>query len=445
MTRACRAFVSTCLLLAQASACRSVDVCGGQRCSVPPLQTSGAGGQPATPPEGGSAEGGATAGSPGWQAGEGGESGSAGKGESGSAGEGGESTTSGSACEGDSAECDGSRLTVCETRVDWNVRHCGGCGSWCDGLCSAGSCQETTLLQRVRPVQMVAVGAQGAFAHVLDPNSQDPDGDYALLKLDPSTAAAELVLSVLTDSAMLAASSDRVYVLDHQTLRSARLDGSNLLTEAVSSPESIGATSRGVYYLTQAELVADQYQLFYRAVGATTWQLLETYGSRSTILSSAPSGMVVATYADEDAEHCNAALSIWDGAEVVEVEGTHPLCREAKVVSDGSLVLLEYDDSTASSALSWRAPDGAVRRYAIPTPPDLSANNLITLADNVVLRFQDKGWAHVQEFSRQGPIAGRRGILAESNLVWVDRNYIWYGVWDGFISPRFLRSKWFEL
>lgn len=353
----------------------------------------------------------------------------------------------GLACETDMADCDGSRLTGCETNLTWNVRHCGGCAQECDGLCLSGRCEPTLLVQSAYPVRMVATAVTG-FAIATQDHSH-----YALLKIDMESGSPSTLLDDLNGEERLALSGDRLYIYDSNSasVRSARLDGTDMEQEDIAWPSSVGGTQRGAYYvnvLEHAETPADEdyeYQLFYRATGTTKWQLLRQGAEPIRIISSSAGGMLLGSYELSDSDDDAGELSLWDGATSSPIDDKPASWTEAKVIDEDRVVFLTYDDSRESSQLWWSHVDGSSNEYDIEEPRGDSAETMLVLDDVVVIYFQKQGRGYLQQFDREGAKAGRQGVPNESNLVWADRTNVWYGVYDTWITSRFLRSQWFDL
>lgn len=433
-------------------ACRGTSICEGDECSSEtPNAGAGAGGKGpqahAGSENGGSnddARGGGGGRSDGGR-GDGGDSpASAGAGGDDGAGGDGE----GLSCEMDMADCDGSRLTGCETNLTWNVRHCGACGQECDGLCFSRRCEPTVLVQSAYPVRMVATAVTG-FAIA----TQDHD-NYSLLKIDMESGEPGTLLDDLNGEEELALSGDRLYIYDpnSSSVRSARLDSTDVTQEDFEWPDGIGGTQRGAYYvnvLEHAETPAYddyEYQLFFRATGTTKWKLLSQGTKPIRIISSSAGGMLLGSYElFDDEDDAATELTIWDGATSATVSDEPSTWAEAKVVGEGRVVFLTYDDDSGSSQLWWSNAEGSSNKYDIEAPYGSSAETMIVLDDVVVMYFAKQGRAFLQQFDSHGALAGRQGVPNESNLVWVDRTNAWYGVADTWITSRFLRSQWFDL
>lgn len=348
-------------------------------------------------------------------------------------------------CAPNFADCDHSRLTGCESDVTWNVRHCGGCGELCDGLCLGGRCEETRLVSASYATSMVASASTG-FALVTDGFAR------SLLIVDIETAAADVLLSDVDSEAVLAASAERVYLLDptNHVLQSARLDGSDLETEDVAWPVSVGGTAKGAYYVNilthpETEPEDDEYQLYFRAKSSRSWQLLYQGSRRCKVLSSSAFGMVLARYPDEYAEDADAELSLLDGSTEHALGHSPPGFLEAAAVSDGYVVALTNDPETSTAELWWLKEDEELVRYEVTMPSNNTAPDLNVWDDSVVLYFENDGKAFIQHFSVGGPGLGRQGIIPVSNVVWVDRRHVWYGVYDDWVTMRFLRSTWLDV
>jgi hypothetical protein len=424
------------LLGAPTGGCRTLALCTSEGCSSEGVQA------------GGSATGGkGSAGEPA-QGAETNEAGAAGGvvGEVTTAGEGGGPDEL--SCALNFADCDHSRFTGCESDVTWSVRHCGGCGQLCDGLCLGGRCEPTVLVEPTYAVSMVASDSTG-FALV------SKGSGSSLLIVDLGTASADVLVSNVDSDTMLAASADRVYLLDRSkdVLQSARLDGSDLKLEEATRPVSVGGTAQGAYYvnvLTHPEPEEgageqQEYQLYFRAKGSQTWQVLYQGAKRCKILSSSASGMVLARYPDEFAEDADADLSLWIGVEENPFGHSPVGFLEAAAVQGGYLVALTDDVVTNTTELWWLKAGEEPVHYEVMMPSNNTGPELTVLEDKVVLYFEDHGKAFVQHFSASGPELGRQGIIPASNIVWVDRDYIWYGVYDSWVTMRFLRSTWWDV
>jgi hypothetical protein len=421
---------------ATAGGCRTVGLCAAEECvsegeQVGGTATGGAG-------SAGRAAAGATPNQVDAEDGSGGELGAAGA-------AGAPGAPNALVCAPNLADCDHSRLTGCESDLTWNVRHCGGCGELCDGLCLGGRCEETRLVSASYATSMVASISTG-FALVTDGFTR------SLLIVDIQTAAADVLVSDVDSEAVLAASADRVYLLDptNHVLQSARLDGSDLQTEDVAWPVSVGGTAKGAYYVNilthpETEDEDDEYQLYFRAKSSQSWQLLYQGSQRCKVLSSSSFGMVLARYADDYAEDADAELSLFDGNTEQALGHAPPGFLEAAAVSDGYVVALTEDPETSRAQLWWLKKDEAPVHYEVTMPSNNTAPDLNVWADSVVLYFENDGRAFVQLFSVGGPDVDRYGIIPVSNVVWVDRRHVWYGVYDDWVTTRFLRSTWLDL
>lgn len=348
-------------------------------------------------------------------------------------------------CDPNMADCDRSRLTGCESDVTWTIRHCGACGQMCDGLCMGGRCEPTVLVQPTYAVRMVASNTTG-FAVVTDMFT------HSLVMVDFKSASSSVLLSNVDSETSLAISGDRFYMLDdtNQVLQSARLDGLDLKAEDVDSPLSIGGTAKGAYYVNwqsppETEELDGTYRLYFRPKGSQAWQPVYEGAERCRILSSSSFGMVLARYPDEYAEDSEARLSVWDGS-VETALGAAPLgFLEAAAVKDGYVAMLAYDDETNASQLWWIKPGEEPVVYDVPDPSNGTTAQLVVYEDQVMLYVYEQGKASLQSFSAAGPVIGWWGMLPAVNVVWVDRQHVWYGVYDDWITARFLRSTWLDL
>lgn len=350
-------------------------------------------------------------------------------------------------CEPNMADCDGSRLTGCESDVTWTIRHCGACGQSCDGLCMGGRCEPTVLVQPAYAVSMVASNTTG-FALVTDMFT------HSLVMVDFKTASSSVLLSDVQSDTTLAVSADRVYVLDNANheLQSARLDGDDLKPEDVEWPQSIGGTAKGSYYVnihdrTETEEPYDQtFQLHYRPKGSTAWQLLHEGSQPCRILSSSAFGLVFARYPNSDSEDEDAELSLWDGSQELALGEVPPGFVEAAAVKDGKVAILTHDDDTGVWELWWSTPGEKASHYEVPEPSNGTTAQLIVYEDTVLLYvYGDDGKAFLRSFGSDGPALARLGLLPAANVVWVNLHHVWYGVYDNWVQMRFLRSTWYDV
>jgi hypothetical protein len=438
--------VASLALFGLAGGCRSIAICSSEECRADLVR-------------GGSATGGDSAGGNGPSDGsgapsEGSGAPSAALAEGGAAGVGEPAVGAGGAfveppealtCEPNMADCDGSRLTGCESDVTWAIRHCGACGQMCDGLCMGGRCEPTVLVQPTYAVSMVATETTG-FALVTDMFT------HSLVRVDFKTASSSELLSDVDSETLLAASGDRVYVLDvtNNVLHSMPLDGSELQVEDVASPLSIGGTSKGAYYVSrqsppETEEDDGTYRLHFRPKGSQAWQPIFEGAEFCRILSSSSFGMVLATYPDEYSEDSEAQLSLWDGSVETALGMAPSGFMEAAAVKDGYVAMLTYDDVTAVTQLWWIKAGEPPERYDVPNPSNGTAAQLIVYDSYVQLYVHDQGKAYLQSFSVAGPVIGRFGMLPAVNVVRYDRQHVWYGVYDDWLTMRFLRSTWLDL
>ncbi len=335
------------------------------------------------------------------------------------------------------ADCDGSRLTPCETNVTWTWRHCGGCGKVCDGLCLGGSCNAGVNLLKGWATSMVASSTTG-FAVVDEPLER------SLLQIDVASAEAHVIRAEIPDSLELSISSDRVYFFDSRAvnpLTSVDLDGSALKTEEVDSPIDFGATAQGAYYVSE---IRDENgarkstTLFFRASAGTSWKALYV-GPSCRILRSSANGLVVARYEQGDEyEEKPPLLDLYVGEDTTAL-GLAPANLEEVAVTRNAVVVLSYDE--VSYRLWWSDLQGSpLTSYEIAAPGN-SGRELIVDEDQVVMFFVQDGKGFIQAFTSNGALLGRAGLDGYASVVHEDRNYLWYSLWDDGISPRFLRSK----
>ncbi len=405
--------------------CRTTTICSSAECRAGQVSDAGEGD--------GRSQTSATAGGADAQH-EPGNSGLAGGGSAGemstAAGAGGE-TEPGVACGANLADCDDSRLTPCETNITWTARHCGGCGMACDGLCLGGKCEVAVQVMKGWPVSMVASSSTG-FALI------DELQKHSVLKIDGASAAATVYLDDVPSDLELSISSDRVYFFDRyadERLTSARLDGTDFIKEQVTSPTSVGATGKGAYYVSAAydESTSEASSaLMFRASGESSWKKLFE-GPACRILGSSAYGLVVGRYEGDD-EDAPPLLDLYVGETVTEL-GLAPANLEKVTVTEASVVALSRDDERYY--LWWSS---AGNSYEIEAPYN-SGRQLIVDTDSVVMSFNEGGKGFIQRFNRVGPEVGRSGVANEANIVYVDRYYLWHGVWDDWVSARFLRSQ----
>lgn len=404
--------------------CRGIDICGAEGCETTgPSQLEpmdgGEGGAETLSSSGRAGEGGATDGGAGTNGG----------------GEGGEpQVPSGETCEPDLAECDGSSLTSCETNVTWSVRHCGQCHEVCDGLCQGGRCQPAQLIHVGFARSMVVSATTGIAV-------ADSGEDYALLHVDFKTGEPDVLLSAISYDATLAASTDRFYALDTDAnlLHSVRLDGSDPQVEVASDRlQTLGATADGVYYVdysyTEDTDVWTE-QLWFRATGASSWQLLY-FAPGLTILSSSQFGLLLMEYGTAG----ESTLFVVHG-QTLNALPDAPAEPSASAVTESGAVLLIEDETTGVTKLWWQTPSEGVA-YEISSP---GSERLHVLNDRVALYSDDNGSAFVQHFTPAGPVLGKGGLPSGGEVVAIDSNYIWYTVWDTVVTRRFLRAKWLDL
>lgn len=380
-------------------------------------QTSAAAGGTEAQPEGGGA----------------GVAGEGSAGESASAGAAGESDP-GLACGVNLADCDGSRLTPCETNITWAARHCGGCGRSCDGLCLGGKCEAAVEVMKGLADTMVASSSTG---FVLINELQK----HSVLKVDIETAEAHVYLDDVPSNLELSISSDRVYFFDYyadEQLTSARLDGTDFVREQVSSPTDVGATVKGAYHVSESydeDTFEYSYSLLFRASGESTWKKLYE-GPSCRILSSSAYGLVVARYEDDD-EEMPPFLDLYRGESVIAL-GLAPANLEEVAITEAAVVVLTYDDERYD--LWWLDDHGLDRTSYEVAAPSNNSYQLIVDGTYVVMYFNEGGKGFVQLFTNAGPEIGRSGLANYSTIVHVDRYYLWHTLWDDAASARFLRS-----
>jgi hypothetical protein len=411
--------------------CRTTTICNSAECRAGDSDVAGDSAAGLSQPS--AAAGGRGAQSEGGSSGFDGE-GSAGEGGGGMGGMGGAGgePEPGVACGINLADCDGSRLTPCETNITWMARHCGGCGMACEGLCLGGKCEAAVEIMKGWPLAMVASSSTG---FVLINELQK----HSVLKVDG--AIATVYLDDVTDALKLSISNDRVYFFDYyadEQLKSARLDGSDFLKEQVTSLTSVGATVQGAYYVSESyDESTSEYSsvLMFRASGASSWKKLFE-GPSGRILSSSAYGLVVARYDQEDDE-APPSLDLYVGENATAL-GLAPPHLEEVAVTEDAVVVLTRDD--ASYRLWWLPHDGSKRTHYEITGPDNYETQLIVDGDYVVLFFDEDGKRFIQRFTSSGAELSRSGVSGYSGTVYVDRYYLWHGVWDDALSARFLRS-----
>jgi len=433
--RGLSASASYLLLAAVAVAsCRTGGVCESTACSSDTASVGGAAGeQPDAPPIG--SAGGVT-----HAAGEGGQGSFAGNSSEGgaaaaSAGEAGQPARL--ECEGDLADCDESRLTGCETDLTWSVRHCGACGTDCDGACVFGRCQPATLVADGLLAQTMVASATTGFAR-----ASDGRGNYSVVRIDMESGEGEAIQSQVAADVVLALGADRVYFFDPGTkeLRSTGLDGASLtLEQELAGANAFGASPQGAYYV-ESETDPDTWEetetLWFRATGTVTWKKLRGPGQLELHRSS-PFGVV----ASEHDVNGVPRLLLLHGDKVTEL-GDEPDSLIEAVATRGAVVAL------TDRLLHWLTPSSVLDEVArLSYEIDSSSNyydQLIVLGDSVAILFESDGKAAVRFYASDGPAAQSYGIAPYSNLVFVDSSYLWYGVEDNWLERRFLRSQWFD-
>jgi hypothetical protein len=307
----------------------------------------------------------------------------------------------------------------------------------CEGLCLGGKCQAAVEIIKGWPESMVASSTTGfVLVNELQKRSVvKVDGANATVYLDE--VPSELELSI---------SSDRVYFFDSgadEPLTSARLDGSDFRTERVTSPASMGATLKGAYYVSASydeSTYESSVALMFRASGESTWKKLYE-GPSCDIVSSSAYGLVVSRYDQEDDE-APASLDLYVGESVTPL-GLSPAHREEVAVTEDAVVVLTSDD--AGYRLWWLDRAGVERIHYEITAPDNSGAQLVVDRDYVVMFFEEAGKRFIQRFTSSGEELGRSGVSGVSGIVFVDRYYLWHGVWDDPLSARFLRSPRLDL
>jgi hypothetical protein len=312
------------------------------------------------------------------------------------------------------------------------ARHCGGCGKACEGVCLGGKCEAAVQIIQGWPVSMVASSSTG---FVLLNELQK----HSVVKVEGATAT--VYLDDVSDELKLSISSDRVYFFDYsadERLTSARLDGSDFVKEQVTSAIAVGATIKGAYYVSENydETTSDySAALMFRASGGSSWKKLFE-GPSCRILSSSAYGLVVAHY-DQDDDEAPPSLDLYVG-ETVTPLGPAPAHFEEAAVTESEVALLTRDDN--GYRLYWLPADGSERTSYEVTAPDNSGAQLIVDGNYVVMFFDEDGKRFIQRFTSSGAEFGRSGVAGYSGIVYVDRYYLWHGLWDDALSARFLRS-----
>jgi hypothetical protein len=411
---------------AGSSGCRSVDVCSTQQCGAPSFDSAGSS-------DDGSATSSAGVGRSAEPLDQAGAGGAASQGSGGAAGEGLASDEGVLQCEPEMADCDGSRLTLCETNISWSVRHCGACGEACDGLCQGNDCQPATLVWEGHASSMVANASSG-FA------VSDYGYDTVLLQIDMQTSEATVLLNNVSSSTILAMSSDRVYAFDpdSELFHSARSNGSDLTVEAVpQAPHGLGATEDGVYYLGHTDGDEDASALWFRPTGGSAWQQIHV-GAYLEIAASSSFGLLLREFDEND----ESVLWLVRGS-TVSPQPKPPGEWSLGAVTERGPVVLVADSAKSVNELWWTDTDPP-RHYEIPWISS-SYGRLNVMSDEVVIYYENYGTAYVQHFAPSGPVAGIGGLPSAGGVVYVSTYDLWYTVWDTPITRRFLRARWFVL
>jgi hypothetical protein len=421
---------SSAALFLAAGSCRHVDVCGAT-CSDD-MTTAGEGGVASGGKPGVSTSGDAATLAGGGAGGDSSEAGA--KGESGA---GGEPSTEPLQCDAGKADCDYSRLTGCETEIDWTVRHCGGCGISCADGCSVGKCLQSALVASDAMILGFVSTKTFAFAAL-----SNMDSTRSLQRIDVGTGASTEILTGLRDEAKLAL-GDRLYLLDADVLdseppelRSMALDGTDPKLEDVTHPWELEAYSGGTYYVGEVTDSKDNttYPLYYRPAAANAWQVLKAHAPGSLVSSSAH-GVV---YTETDADDVEQIYVLKEN-QIIPYGPTPPNTTHVLATSDGVAVLTySYDESTTE--LWWLTTDSAPTHYALPY--SISTPRMRPYRQKVAVSLIEGKSAYVEVFGPSGSDMIKIGVRLGSELQSLDDHYLWHLVTDDWFHWRFLRTEW---
>ena len=423
------------------SACREVSVCeGGVDCAA--VATAGEGGASGpAPSDGGSPEVVESAGMAGQGNANGGaaglgavEAGAAGLGaaEAGGNAAGG-AASAGPSCSADRADCDESTLTVCETPITFNFRHCGSCNARCEGICSNGKCKPGQALFD-RGARTLVANASAAFALIAAPNDTENLHRFAL-----DNGADSVLAEGLKPDAKLLLGANRVYLHYDEEVLSLGLDGSGATTEAFS-PRGFGVTNAGVYYTSYVynpKTDVDTYILWFRAQGASAFTAISS-GPECYILGSSSQSLLLTRATDDTWE-----ILLANGAELTRVGDSPEEPLAAAAAPDAAVFLVANDAVPSGYELLWLTADEPPQHFALEAEPD--TYYLVPAPEGVAVHLVDHYSPFVRIFSAGGAQSVPLGIPLSSTVMYVDERHVWYS-WYGApdLSQHFLRARQFE-
>jgi hypothetical protein len=340
-------------------------------------------------------------------------------------------------CEAGRADCDGSKLTGCETTLAYSQRNCGACGVMCEGACSRGVCSDTVTVARDATLRDVVTTTTHAFASLFAL-------EVTIVAIELEAGQVETRLTLPRGEVQIALGQEHLYVFheENEEIWSVPLDGSSPRLETLTRPSSMGASREGAYYVSYTESDVEPYDtaytLWFRARGATKWQrLLE--GPSAHILSSSAAGVVFLT--EDEVE---TKLYLLDGTQLVEY-GVVPAYVAEAVQVGTSLTALTPSDDERVYELWWLDVGEAPVHYPVGYPSRNEHFRLRSAVDRAALYYETGGSAFAQLFNRGGPERERIGLPAVSSVARIDDLDIWFSVWDNWVTRRVMRSRYLDL
>ena len=315
-------------------------------------------------------------------------------------------------CVAPAAECDGTLQTQCESDLDWNARHCGGCGKRCDGACLLGNCGvEEPILETAWATEIVG---GDPYHYVLTSERQ-------LLRVARATADVSVLASGLGDDFLdapngLAQAAGSLFVWtrsDYSRVQRVPLAGGAAIREPFVV-ESFGASDAGTYYVEESEL-------WFRPTDASVAEHLAYDEPR--VICSSPSLVLIQVSAPEP-----VLLGATDGQ--LRAWGPAPSAIEQARCGEASAVLLA--GQLRNRQVIRVQEDTVPEIVPLEASRGLIAGGFLSLFETDYgvgfdLTFEVRGAVHVRhhEFGEEAP-RWSLGLPPNSELVYRDVDYVWY-------------------
>jgi hypothetical protein len=310
------------------------------------------------------------------------------------------------------ADCDGTPETECESDVDWNARHCGGCGNRCDGACRSGECGlEEPILESARATDILG---GDPYYYVLTSQRQ-------LLRVARATAEVNVLASELGDELLeppdaLARAGSSLFIWtrsDDSPVQRVPLAGGPALSEPFIV-ESFGASDAGVYFVAENAL-------WFRASDEAAPQELTYVEPR--IICSSPSLVLIQANTPEPVllGAIEGQLGLWGPAP--------PALEQARCDSTSAVLLAGGPRARRVFRVSEYGVDDGT-----PLEPSLGVveGGLLNLYETYYgggfdLTFKVQGNVHVRHYDfRNEASKWAMGLPLNSELVYRDADYVWY-------------------